>query len=102
MEADMVRMQVKDQSEMAQQLMDTKNKLEEALRKMAESECTRRQLHHTIQELKSSIRVFTRVRPMFHAGAKVDAAGDTNMLTNDDAINAIEVSQDGRKLRLDD
>jgi kinesin family protein C1 len=100
MEAETLRSQVADKGQMAQTLMETQRRLEEALRKVAESELTRRALHNTIQELKGNIRVFTRVRPMFNAGSK-DAAGDTSMLTGDDAINAIEVSQDGKKVRLD-
>jgi len=102
MEAETLRMQVKDKGQMAATLAETKTQLAEALKKLAEADATRRQLHNTIQEIKGNIRVFTRVRPLLHAGApKTDAQGDANMLSGDEAINAIDVSADGRRLRLD-
>lgn len=102
MEAETLRTQVADKGALAASLVETRAALEAALKKMAESESSRRALHNTIQELKGNIRVFTRVRPMFHAGAKTDVnSGEAQSLSNDDQINAIEVSGDGKKLRLD-
>jgi kinesin family protein C1 len=102
LEAETLRSAVQDKGKLAQELIDTKNALAAAQRKMAESEATRRALHNTIQELKGNIRVFTRVRPMFHAGAKNDVnTGEQQGASSEDAVSAVDVSADGRKVRLD-
>ncbi|GBF87705.1 kinesin [Raphidocelis subcapitata] len=59
--------------ELKSQLSTLQSSLEDAERRVFESELIRRKLHNTIQELKGNIRVFCRVRPALQS--ELEAAG---------------------------